>query len=102
MSASDPVWTALRWQVRSRASQCWLVRPCVRPVRAVHGAAGHNAIRAERVPTNCAHSRCWVVVGFPASAVLTGFVHQLLFALSNIVSAGSRPRLCSYAASGSR
>jgi hypothetical protein len=26
----------------------------------------------------------WVVVGFPSPAVSTGFVHQLLFALSNL------------------
>jgi hypothetical protein len=45
---------------------------------------------------------CWVEVGFPDPAVSTGFVHQLLFALSNIVSAGSRPRMFRHAVDGSR
>ena len=43
----------------------WLVRPCVRPVGAAHGAASRNAIRAARVPITCTHSKCLGVLGFP-------------------------------------
>ena len=66
---------------------CWLERPCVRPVYAAHIAAGPNAIRAKRVPINCTHSKCWGGLGFPVSAVSTGFLHQLLSLLSNLFSA---------------
>ena len=46
-------------------------------------AAGHNAIRASRVPIVNTHSKCYGLVGFPEPAVSTGFVHLLLSALPN-------------------
>ena len=48
-------------------------------------AAGHNAIRAAQVPIESTHSKCTAQLGSPDPAVSTGFVHQLLFALSNLV-----------------
>lgn len=48
-------------------------------------AAGHNAIRAAQVPIVSSHLKCTAPVGFPDPAVSTGFVHQLLSALSNLV-----------------
>ena len=48
-------------------------------------AAGHNAIRAAQVPIESSHSKCTAQLGSPDPAVSTGFVHQLLFALSNLV-----------------
>src|SRR5262245_64885172 len=48
-------------------------------------AAGHNAIRAAQVPIESSHSKCTAQLGFPDPAVSTGFVHQLLSALSNLV-----------------
>ena len=48
-------------------------------------AAGHNAIRAAQVPIESSHSKCTAPLGSPDPAVSTGFVHQLLFALSNLV-----------------
>jgi hypothetical protein len=50
-------------------------------------AAGHNAFRAAQVPIVSSHSRCTAQMGFPDPAVSTGFVHQLLSALPNIVDA---------------
>ena len=48
-------------------------------------AAGHNAIRAAQVPIESSHSKCTAPLGSPDPAVSTGFVHQLLSALSNLV-----------------
>jgi hypothetical protein len=45
MSAKCHVWTAPSWQELSSRLQPWSVQPCVRPVRAAHGAAGHIALR---------------------------------------------------------
>src|SRR5580698_4309088 len=39
------VWTAPSWQELSSRLQHWSVRPCVRPLSAVHVTAGHNALR---------------------------------------------------------
>src|SRR4051812_27033494 len=39
------VWTAPSWQELSSRLQHWSVQPCVRPLRAVHMTAGHNALR---------------------------------------------------------
>src|SRR5208283_2526376 len=39
------VWTAPSWQGFSSRVQDWSVRPCVRPLSAVHVTAGHNALR---------------------------------------------------------
>ena len=36
--------------------QGWSVRPCVRPVYAVHMTAGHHAFR-KRAPTKTTHSK---------------------------------------------
>ena len=47
-------------------------------------AAGHNAIRAAQVPIESSHSKCTAQMGSPDPAVSTGFVHQLLSALSNL------------------
>ena len=45
MSALCHVWTAPSWQGLSSRLQLWSVQPCVRPLRAVHMTAGHNALR---------------------------------------------------------
>ena len=45
MSEKCHVWTAPGWQGFSSRLQHWSVRPCVRPVSAVHMTAGHNALR---------------------------------------------------------
>src|SRR5258706_14228580 len=45
MSEKCHVWTAPGWQGLSSRLQHWSVRPCVRPVDAVHMTAGHNALR---------------------------------------------------------
>jgi hypothetical protein len=45
MSALCHVWTAPGWQELSSRVQHWSVLPCVRPLSAAHGAAGHNALR---------------------------------------------------------
>src|SRR5215203_3492643 len=50
-------------------------------------AAGHDAFRAGQVPTISSHSSATAKMGFPDPAVSTGFVHQLLSALPNIVDA---------------
>ena len=53
------VWTALRWQGISWCCAFrWLRRPCVRPVvAALTCAAGHDAFRANRVPTYSTRSK---------------------------------------------
>ncbi|MDR3420256.1 MAG: hypothetical protein P4L80_03280, partial [Xanthobacteraceae bacterium] len=43
--AKGHVWTAPSWQGFSSRMQHWSVQPCVRPLRAVHMTAGHNALR---------------------------------------------------------
>src|ERR1700681_135603 len=71
VSAREPihtghVWTAGGWQELFSRLQHWSVQPCVRPLGAAHMTAGHNALRADRVPTNTSHSRMpwhmWVVL----------------------------------------
>jgi hypothetical protein len=56
---------------------------CVRPVCA-RIVRWHNAIRAERGPDQMRALEVWVEGGFSLSGAFNGFVHQLLFALSNI------------------
>jgi len=53
------VWTALRWQGFFWGNTFrWLERPCVRPVvAAFQCAAGHDAFRANRVPTYSTRSK---------------------------------------------
>src|SRR3981081_1074066 len=55
MSQTCHVWTAPSWQGLSSRLQHWSVRPCVRPVDAVHMTAGHNAC-ADQVPVKNPHS----------------------------------------------
>jgi hypothetical protein len=43
--AKGHVWTAPGWQELFSRMQHWSVRPCVRPLSAVHVTAGHNALR---------------------------------------------------------
>ena len=77
----------------------WLVQSGVQLVGAAHSAAGRNAIRASRVPINFSRLKR-LDVGFPDPAVSTGFLHQLLSALSNLFCALVRADL--YAICGSR
>jgi hypothetical protein len=63
-----------------------LVRPCIRPT----GAAFHMPLAIMpfarlRSPIVNSHSKCTAPVGSPDPAVSTGFMHQLLSALSNLV-----------------
>jgi hypothetical protein len=80
------VWTALRWQGFIEHLQL-LVGAAMYPTYRCGSsdAAGHNAIRAAQVPIDSTHSKCTAQLGSPDPAVSTGFVHQLLFALSNLV-----------------
>ena len=85
-SLGGRVWTALRWQGVIERSQL-LVGAAIHPTFrcGLSCAAGHNAIRAAQVPIESSHSKCTAQLGSPDPAVSTGFVHQLLFALSNLV-----------------
>jgi hypothetical protein len=86
VSLSGRVWTALRWQGFIEHLQL-LVGAAMYPTYRCGSsdAAGHNAIRAAQVPIDSTHSKCTAQLGSPDPAVSTGFVHQLLFALSNLV-----------------
>jgi hypothetical protein len=46
-------------------SHCWSVQPCVRPVSAVHMAAGHNALRGSGPGQNLAFENAMARVGCP-------------------------------------
>ena len=50
-------------------------------------AAGHNAFRGNRVPTNSTHSKCDGENGFSRSPVSTGLMHYTRSALPNSVDA---------------
>ena len=69
MSALSPihphVWTAPSWQGLSSRVQHWSVRPCVRPVFAVHMTAGHNALRGSGPGQNPAFDNALAHVGCP-------------------------------------
>jgi hypothetical protein len=81
---SRRVWTALRWQGFFEVLHCWSVRPCVRPVDAVHMTAGHNAFREDwSRPKTRARSarRDW---GFLSSG-FDRLLHYFMSALPNFV-----------------
>jgi hypothetical protein len=59
------VWTAPSWQELSSRMQDWSVRPCVRPVGAVHMTAGHNALRGLGPGQNPAFDNAMALVGCP-------------------------------------
>ena len=59
------VWTAPSWQGESSRRRLGSMQPCVRPLRAVHMTAGHNALLGSG-PGQNPHSRMlwpmWVVL----------------------------------------
>jgi hypothetical protein len=59
------VWTAPSWQGFSSRLQHWSVRPCVRPVDAVHMTAGHNALRGSGPGQKPAFDDAMALVGCP-------------------------------------
>ena len=59
------VWTAPSWQELSSRLQDWSVRPCVRPVSAVHMTAGHNALRGSGPDQQPAFDNAWGQLGCP-------------------------------------
>ena len=77
-SALCHVWTAPSPQELSSRLQHWSVQPCVRPVSAAHGAAGHNALRGSGPDHKHAFDLRWprvvLIAGSPA-------LHYALFAL---------------------
>src|SRR5271154_480144 len=64
-SLYPPVWTAPSWQGLSSPMQHWSVRPCVRPLSAVHMTAGHNALRGSGPDQHLAFDDAWGQVGCP-------------------------------------
>ena len=65
MSALCHVWTVPSWQELSSRLQLWSVQPCVRPVSAAHGAAGHNALRGSGPDQKHAFDDALARVGCP-------------------------------------
>ena len=65
MSALCHVWTAPSWQELSSRLQHWSVQPCVRPLSAAHGAAGHNALRGSGPDHKHAFDDALAQVGCP-------------------------------------
>src|SRR4026208_1959073 len=65
MSAKCHVWTAPGWQELSARLQLWSVQPCVRPLSAAHGAAGHNALRGSGPDQKHAFDHALAHVGCP-------------------------------------
>ena len=59
------VWTAPSWQGESSRVQHWSVRPCVRPLNAVHMTAGHNALRGSGPDHKPAFKNAMAQVGCP-------------------------------------
>src|SRR5262249_22536685 len=59
------VWTAPGWQGESSRYRLGSVQPCVRPVSAAHGAAGHNALRGSGPGQNLAFKDAVARVGCP-------------------------------------
>ena len=59
------VWTAPGWQGFSSRLQHWSVRPCVRPVSAVHMTAGHNALRGSGPDQTPAFDYAMALMGCP-------------------------------------
>jgi hypothetical protein len=66
LGRSEAVWTALRWQVVSWGCHGLLVGAamCSAFDAAFTCAAGHDAFRADRVPTISPHSKCIGQNGF--------------------------------------
>jgi hypothetical protein len=69
MSTISPVcprvWTAPRWQELFSRLQHWSVRPCVRPLDAVHTTASHNALRGSGPDRKPAFDNAWGQLGCP-------------------------------------
>jgi hypothetical protein len=65
LRAEGHVWTAPGWQGFSSRVQHWSVRPCVRPVSAVHVTAGHNALRGSGPGQKRAFDNALAHVGCP-------------------------------------
>ena len=65
MSALGHVWTAPSWQGLASRLQHWSVQPCVRPLSAAHGAAGHNALRGSGPVQKLAFDDALALVGCP-------------------------------------
>jgi hypothetical protein len=63
--AKGHVWTAPSWQELSSRVQYWSVRPCVRPLSAVHVTAGHNALRGSGPGQKDAFDNALALVGCP-------------------------------------
>ena len=59
------VWTAPSWRGLSSRVQYWSVRPCVRPLSAVHVTAGHNALRGSGPGQKLAFDNALALVGCP-------------------------------------
>src|SRR5712671_5920942 len=59
------VWTAPSWQELFSRLQHWSVRPCVRPLDAVHTTAGHNALRGSGPGQKPAFDNAWRQLGCP-------------------------------------
>ena len=59
------VWTAPSWQELFSRLQHWSVRPCVRPLDAVHTTAGHNALRGSGPDRKPAFDNAWGQLGCP-------------------------------------
>jgi hypothetical protein len=79
------------------------VRPCVRPVvRLSHAPLAMMPFARIRSRPKARTRSASARLGFPVPAVLTGFVHQLLFALPNLVGAAPRPPDLYAATAGSR
>jgi hypothetical protein len=84
---NDPVWTAPHWQgfFERLCNAGWCGH--VSDLFARHIPPLAIMPSAYQVPTISSHSRCWVEMGSPDPAVSTGLLHQLPFALPNLVSA---------------
>ena len=65
LSALCHVWTAPGWQELFSRLQHWSVQPCVRPFRAVHVTAGHNALRGSGPGQQAAFDNAMAQVGCP-------------------------------------
>ena len=59
------VWTAPSWQGESSRRRLGSMQPCVRPLRAVHMAAGHNALRGSGPGQKPAFENAVAHVGCP-------------------------------------
>ena len=85
------VWRAPGWQGESSHPQGWSVQPCVRPLRAVHMTAGHNALRGSGPGQKPSFKNALADVGSPAAP------HYVAFCLHSVMSASLIGRLGSSA-----